>query len=245
MGTSAGTPLTSKLPSTLVGFGNVSSLSSPTRDPAAERPPTTNATADANLDRSTSESTESQPEVITSTTSDSSLQLTTRDFQCAYPCPIGLLEGPDYCYQLLKTQPLLNYRKAFHLCAVEGGSDMADEVDLRDPQVLQLLRNVRYDGETDGAETRFFVNERDSKLYMKEKKVRVVSLRWSTRFFLNVNETVAPRQYVENVTAACKRPKFCGEYYCNLNDYEFLVPGSVLAIPETQNRTLAVGESVT
>ncbi|VDL67978.1 unnamed protein product [Nippostrongylus brasiliensis] len=80
---------------------------------------------------------------------------------------------------------------------------------------------------------------------MVEKKVRVVSLKWSTRFFLNVNETVAPRQYVENVTVACKRPKFCGEYYCNLNDYEFLVPDSVLAIPETQNRTLAVGESVT
>ncbi|VDL85585.1 unnamed protein product [Nippostrongylus brasiliensis] len=80
---------------------------------------------------------------------------------------------------------------------------------------------------------------------MEEKKVRVVSLKWSTRFFLNVNETVRPRQYVENVTAACKRPKFCGEYYCNLNDYEFLVPDSVLAIPETQNRTLAVGESVT
>ncbi|VDL84951.1 unnamed protein product [Nippostrongylus brasiliensis] len=72
---------------------------------------------------------------------------------------------------------------------------------------------------------------------MEEKKVRVVSLKWSTRFFLNVNETVAPRQYVENVTAACKRPKFCGEYYCNLNDYEFLVPDSVLVVPETQNRT--------
>ncbi|VDL86452.1 unnamed protein product [Nippostrongylus brasiliensis] len=103
--------------------------------------------------------------------------------------------------------PILRYNRpqeAFHLCAVEGGSDMADEVDLRDPQVRQLLRNV---SEIDGAETRFFVNERDSKLYMKEKKVRVVSLRWSTRFFLNVNETVAPRQYVENMTAACKRPK--------------------------------------
>ncbi|WKY11920.1 hypothetical protein Q1695_003472 [Nippostrongylus brasiliensis] len=39
--------------------------------------------------------------------------------------------------------------------------------------------------------------------------------------------------------------EFCGDYYCSLNDYEFLVPDSVLAIPETQNRTLAVGESVT
>ncbi|WKY13075.1 hypothetical protein Q1695_004131 [Nippostrongylus brasiliensis] len=245
MDKSTGAPLTSKLFSTLGGFGNVTSLATPTHDSAVERSPTTKPT-DPNLDRSTPESTESQSEVRT--TSDSSLQSTTRDhdqvtdFQCAYPCPIGLLEGPDYCYQLLKAQPLLNYRKAFHLCAVEGGSDMADEVDLRDPQVLQLLRNV---SETDGAETRFFVNERDSKLYMEEKKVRVVSLRWSTRFFLNVNETVAPRQYVENVTAACKRPKFCGEYYCNLNDYEFLVPDSVLVIPETQNRTLAVGESVT
>ncbi|WKY13067.1 hypothetical protein Q1695_004127 [Nippostrongylus brasiliensis] len=240
-----GASFISKLFSTLGGFGNDTSLATPTPDRAVERSPTTQPT-DPNLDRSTMESTESQPEVRT--TSDSSLQSTTRDhdqvadFQCAYPCPIGLLEGPDYCYQLLKAQPLLNYRKAFHLCAVEGGSDMADEVDLRDPQVLQLLRNV---SETDGAETRFFVNERDSKLYMEEKKVRVVSLRWSTRFFLNVNETVAPRQYVENVTAACKRPKFCGEYHCNLNDYEFLVPDSVLAIPETQNRTLAVGESVT
>ncbi|WKY13069.1 hypothetical protein Q1695_004128 [Nippostrongylus brasiliensis] len=246
MDKSTGAPLTSKLFSTLQGLGNVSPLSTPTRNSAVERPTTTKSTADKNLDRSTSESTESQSEVRT--TSDSSLQSTTRDhdqvadFQCAYPCPIGLLEGPDYCYQLLKAQPLLNYRKAFHLCAVEGGSDMADEVDLRDPQVRQLLRNV---SEIDGAERRFFVNERDSKLYMEEKKVRVVSLRWSTRFFLNVNETVAPRQYVENVTAACKRPKFCGEYYCNLNDYEFLVPNSVLAIPETQNRTLAVGESVT
>ncbi|WKY13042.1 hypothetical protein Q1695_004115 [Nippostrongylus brasiliensis] len=76
MGTSAGTHLTSKLSSTLGGFGNVSPLSTPTRDPAAERPPTTNATADANLDHSTPESTESQSEVRT--TSDSSLQSTTR-----------------------------------------------------------------------------------------------------------------------------------------------------------------------
>ncbi|WKY13055.1 hypothetical protein Q1695_004121 [Nippostrongylus brasiliensis] len=232
-------PLTSKLFSTLRGFGNVSPLSTPTHDSAVERSPATKPTA-PNQDYSTPESMETQSEVRT--TSDSSQQSTTRDFQCAYPCPIGLLEGPDYCYQLLKAQPLLNYRKAFHLCAVEGDSDMADEVDLRNPQVLQLLRNV---SETDGAERRFFVNERDSKLYMEEKKVRVVSLKWSTRFFLNVNETVRPRQYVENVTAACKRPKFCGEYYCNLNDYEFLVPDSVLVIPDTQNRTLAVGESVT
>ncbi|WKY13064.1 hypothetical protein Q1695_004125 [Nippostrongylus brasiliensis] len=240
MDKSTGAPLTSKLFSNMDGFGNVPPLLTPTRDPAAKRLPNTKPTADQNLDRSTPKSTESQSEVRT--TSQSSLQSTTRDFQCAYPCPIGLLEGPDYCYQLLKAQPLLNYRKAFHLCAVEGNSDMADEVDLRDPQVLQLLRNV---SETDGAKTRFFVNERDSKLYMEEKKVRVVSLKWSTRIFLNVNETVAPRQYVENVTAACKRPKYCGEYYCNLNDYEFLVPDSVLAIPETQNRTLAVGESIT
>ncbi|WKY13039.1 hypothetical protein Q1695_004113 [Nippostrongylus brasiliensis] len=232
--------LTSKVFSTLRGFVNVTPPATPTND-SFERSPNTIPT-DPNLDRSTPESTESQFEVRT--TSDSSLQSTTRDFQCAYPCPIGLLEGPDYCYQLLKAQPLLNYRKAFHLCAVEGGSDMADEVDLRDPHVLQLLRNVSL-SESDGAETRFFVNERDSKLYMEEKKVRVVSLKWSTRFFLNVNETVRPRQYVENVTAACKRPKFCGDYYCNLNDYEFLVPDSVLAIPETQNRTLAVGEIVT
>ncbi|VDL80197.1 unnamed protein product [Nippostrongylus brasiliensis] len=231
MDKSTGAPLTSKL---LGGFGNTTSLATPTHDSDVERPPTTKPTADKHLDRFTPEWMETQPEVRS--TSDSTLQSTTRDFQCAYPCPIGLLEGPDYCYQLLKSQPLLNYRKAFHLCAVEGGSDMADEIDLRDPQVLQLLRNV---SETDGAERRFFVNERDSKLYAEEKKVRVVSLRWSTRFFLNVNETVAPRQYVENVTAACKRPKFCGEYYCNLNDYEFLVANSVLVIPDTQNRTLA------
>ncbi|VDL84952.1 unnamed protein product [Nippostrongylus brasiliensis] len=141
MDKSTAAPLTSKLFSTLGGFGNVSPQSTPTRDSAAERPPTTKRTADKNLDRSTPESTESQSEVRTA--SDSSLQSTTRDFQCAYPCPIGLLEGPDYCYQLLKAQPLLNYRKALHLCAVEGGSDMADEVDLRDPQVRQLLRNVR------------------------------------------------------------------------------------------------------
>ncbi|WKY13041.1 hypothetical protein Q1695_004114 [Nippostrongylus brasiliensis] len=239
MDKSTAAPLTSKLFSTLGGFGSVTSPATPTHIPAVGPSPTAEST-DPNLDRSTPTSTESQSEVRTS--SDSSRQSTTRDFQCAYPCPIGLLEGPDYCYQLLKAQPLLNYRKAFHLCAVEGGSDMADEVDLRDPQVVQLLRNV---SETDGVERRFFVNERDSKLYMEEKKVRVVSLKWSTRFFLNVNETVRPRQYVENVTAACKRPKFCGDYYCNLNDYEFLVPDSKLVIPGTQNRTLAVGESVT
>ncbi|WKY13065.1 hypothetical protein Q1695_004126 [Nippostrongylus brasiliensis] len=241
MDKSTAAPLTSKLFSTLRGIGNTTSLATPTHDSAVERSPATKPTA-PDQDHSTPESMETQSAVRT--TSQSSLQSTTRvaDFQCAYPCPIGLLEGPNYCYQLLKAQPLLNYRKAFHLCAVEGGSDMADEVDLRDPQVRQLLRNA---SGSDGAETRFFVNERDSKQYMEEKKVRVVSLRWSTRFFLNVNETVRPRQYVENVTAACKRPKFCGEYYCNLNDYELLVPGSVLAIPETQNRTLAVEESVT
>ncbi|WKY11921.1 hypothetical protein Q1695_003472 [Nippostrongylus brasiliensis] len=223
----------SKLPTTQEGFENVSSLATAMYGSATQQSPTTNTmklTSDSNLDHSSS------------TTSDASLQSTTRDFQCVYPCPIGLLEGPDYCYHLLKPQPIINYRKAFQLCAIEGSSDMADEVDLRDPQVLQLLRNA---SETDGAEARFFVNERDSKLYMEEKKVRIVSLKWSTRFFLNVNETVAPRQYVENVTAACKRPKFCGDYYCNLNDYKFLVPDSVLAIPETQNRTLAVGESIT
>ncbi|VDL78177.1 unnamed protein product [Nippostrongylus brasiliensis] len=53
---------------------------------------------------------------------------------------------------------------------------------------------------------RFFVNERDSKRYMEEKKVRVVSLERSSRFLLHVNETVGPRSYVNNVTAACKRP---------------------------------------
>ncbi|WKY13046.1 hypothetical protein Q1695_004117 [Nippostrongylus brasiliensis] len=202
MDKSTAAPLTSKLFSTLGGFGNVSPLSTPTRDSAAERPPTTKRTADKNLDRSTPESTESQSEVRT--TSDSSLQSTTR--------------VKAETYELL----------------IDGRLESATS-----------NRRLHFLSESDGAETRFFVNERDSKLYMEEKKVRVVSLKWSTRFFLNVNETVRPRQYVENVTAACKRPKFCGEYYCNLNDYEFLVPDSVLAIPETQNRTLAVGESVT
>ncbi|WKY13131.1 hypothetical protein Q1695_004166 [Nippostrongylus brasiliensis] len=132
--------------------------------------------------------------------------------------------------------------KAFHLCAVEEKGDMADEVDLRDGLVQQLLRNASRNNED---VQRFFVNERDSKQYMEEKKVRVVSLERSSRFLLYVNETVGPRSYVNNVTAACKRPKYCGDFYCNLNDFEFFGTDTNLVIPDDLNRTMAVGESVT
>ncbi|VDL66314.1 unnamed protein product [Nippostrongylus brasiliensis] len=75
MDKSTAAPLTSKLSSTLLGIGNVTSLATPTHDSAVERSPTTKPT-DPNLDRSTPESTESQSEVRT--TSDTSLQSTTR-----------------------------------------------------------------------------------------------------------------------------------------------------------------------
>ncbi|VDL81433.1 unnamed protein product [Nippostrongylus brasiliensis] len=34
-----------------------------------------------------------------------SLTTMDRERRCAYPCPIGLLEGTDYCYQLLNAAP--------------------------------------------------------------------------------------------------------------------------------------------
>ncbi|VDL75142.1 unnamed protein product [Nippostrongylus brasiliensis] len=129
---------------------------------------------------------------------------TARSWECALPCPLNYMEGPNYCYRSLQNiRSTMNYREAFHLCAVEEKGDMADEVDLRDGLVQQLLRNASRNNED---VQRFFVNERDSKQYMEEKKVRVVSLERSSRFLLYVNETVRPRSYVNNVTAACKRP---------------------------------------
>ncbi|VDL75137.1 unnamed protein product [Nippostrongylus brasiliensis] len=168
---------------------------------------------------------------------------TARSWECALPCPLAYLEGPNCCYRLLQNiRSTINYREAFHLCAVEEKGDMADEVDLRDGLVQQLLRNASRNNE---AVQRFFVNERDSKQYIEEKKVRVVSLERSSRFLLNVNETVGTRTYVSNVTAACKRPKYCGDFYCNLNDFEFFGTDTNLVIPDDLNRTMAVGESVT
>ncbi|WKY13135.1 hypothetical protein Q1695_004168 [Nippostrongylus brasiliensis] len=168
---------------------------------------------------------------------------TARSWECALPCPLAYLEGPNYCYRLLQNiRSTMNYREAFHLCAVEEKGDMADEVDLRDGLVQQLLRNASRNNED---VQRFFVNERDSKQYMEEKKVRVVSLEKSSRFLLYVNETVRPRSYVNNVTAACKRPKYCGDFYCNLNDFEFFGTDTNLVIPDDLNRTMTVGESVT
>ncbi|VDL78175.1 unnamed protein product [Nippostrongylus brasiliensis] len=70
---------------------------------------------------------------------------TARSWECALPCPLTYMEGPNYCYRLLQDiRSTINYREAFHLCAVEEKGDMADEVDLRDGLVQQLLRNARY-----------------------------------------------------------------------------------------------------
>ncbi|WKY13129.1 hypothetical protein Q1695_004164 [Nippostrongylus brasiliensis] len=100
-------------------------------------------------------------------------------------------------------------------------------------------------GENTGAVQRFFVNERDSREIVENGKVRVVSLERSSRFLLYVNETVGTRTYVNNVTAACKRPKHCSSFYCDLSDFEFFGMDTALILPNDLNRTLAVGDSVT
>ncbi|VDL68618.1 unnamed protein product [Nippostrongylus brasiliensis] len=40
-------------------------------------------------------------------------------------------------------------------------------------------------------------------------------------------------------------PEYCGDFYCNLNDFEFFGTDTNLVIPDDLNRTMAVGESVT
>ncbi|KAL6739839.1 hypothetical protein Aduo_013244 [Ancylostoma duodenale] len=62
---------------------------------------------------------------------------------CRDPCPSNFEEGPQYCYRILTAKDSSTYRRALKNCQDEPDSDLADEIDLRDPNVIQLVRLAR------------------------------------------------------------------------------------------------------
>ncbi|VDL78094.1 unnamed protein product [Nippostrongylus brasiliensis] len=137
------------LAETQQGSGSVTTTSAPKEEDTIKAA-TTEAEQLTDLDEVEATSTlNSGNYTATSSTSYSSQappeSTTARSWECALPCPLAYLEGSNYCYRLLQNiRSTMNYREAFHLCAVEEKGDMADEVDLRDGLVQQLLRNARY-----------------------------------------------------------------------------------------------------
>ncbi|VDP20471.1 unnamed protein product [Heligmosomoides polygyrus] len=161
----------------------------------------------------------------------------------------------DACFELLNKQseyirltreapsndwlPFLNVQ-AVRFCSLASNSDLADEIDLRNQDVLELLRNMS-DARSPSVDL-MFVNEKTSKLIKETRTVRIASLQMSSLVLLKVNRTVGIDEHVANATGVCKMPKSCGELSCNLGDFTYYQLGDYIVLP--QPRLLAVGEKI-
>ncbi|KAL6739833.1 hypothetical protein Aduo_013241 [Ancylostoma duodenale] len=160
---------------------------------------------------------------------------------CKEPCPSNYEEGPEYCYRILPAKESSTYKRALKNCQNESDSDLADEIDLRNPEVIQVVRMASQLLTPTAA--LFYVNEHESKTIKENKTVRVISMRRTTRFFLDVNATAGMNDRFSGVHGVCKRTKHCAKMQCNLDDFVFYGTDKELVLPEI-NLKMDIGQKL-
>ncbi|KAK6750361.1 hypothetical protein RB195_002377 [Necator americanus] len=122
-------------------------------------------------------------------------------------------------------------------CQSDDDSDLADERDFGDPEVVKLIRT------RSPSTILFFVNEHDSEMIKKNRTVRIVSIEGSTNFALAVNRTAGLSETIEDVNALCRKTKYCNEMQCNLDDFVFYGISTKLILPSNYKK-LDIGQSL-
>ncbi|KIH62959.1 hypothetical protein ANCDUO_06752 [Ancylostoma duodenale] len=141
----------------------------------------------------------------------------------------------------LTTNILTEMLQALKNCQDESDSDLADEIDLRNPEVIQVVRMASQLLTPTAA--LFYVNEHESKTIKENKTVRVISMRRTTRFFLDVNATAGMNDRFTGVHGVCKRTKHCAKMQCNLDDFVFYGTDKELVLPEI-NLKMDIGQKL-
>ncbi|KAK6750363.1 hypothetical protein RB195_002377 [Necator americanus] len=129
------------------------------------------------------------------------------------------------------------FLKALKNCQSDDDSDLADERDFGDPEVVKLIRT------RSPSTILFFVNEHDSEMIKKNRTVRIVSIEGSTNFALAVNRTAGLSETIEDVNALCRKTKYCNEMQCNLDDFVFYGISTKLILPSNYKK-LDIGQSL-
>ncbi|VDM74210.1 unnamed protein product [Strongylus vulgaris] len=62
---------------------------------------------------------------------------------CDHVCPNKYELGPEYCYRILSAKQSRTYLRALRSCQEDVNADLADEIDLRNPEVMELVRSLR------------------------------------------------------------------------------------------------------
>ncbi|ETN77509.1 EGF-like domain protein [Necator americanus] len=155
---------------------------------------------------------------------------------CKAPCLCSYEEGSEYCYRILSSLDSSTYRKALKNCQSDDDSDLADERDFGDPEVVKLIRT------RSPSTILFFVNEHDSEMIKKNRTVRIVSIEGSTNFALAVNRTAGLSETIEDVNALCRKTKYCNEMQCNLDDFVFYGISTKLILPSNYKK-LDIGQN--
>ncbi|CAJ0601064.1 unnamed protein product [Cylicocyclus nassatus] len=127
---------------------------------------------------------------------------------------------------------------AYRTCQ-EDNSMMADEVDLRNSSVLEILDFLREI--MNPVPERFFVNEQNVRSSVESASVRIVSRSGTSRLHLAVVETASPDSRFDDVYALCRTTKYCADMYCNLQDYEFYEIAANITLPPNRTK-LDMGE---
>ncbi|EYC05921.1 hypothetical protein Y032_0079g1258 [Ancylostoma ceylanicum] len=189
---------------------------------------------------------------VTQSITDHIDMITSLPEKCRRPCPSSYEEGPDYCYRILTAKESSTYKRALKNCQDESDSDLADEIDLRNPEVIQLVRlasnswwttqstqlfrsstvNISHSQLFSPVATLFYVNEHDSKTIAETQTIRVISMKRTTRFFLYVNTTARVNEHFTDVHGVCKRTKYCASMQCSLDDFVFYGMNAALVLPE-------------
>ncbi|CAJ0601065.1 unnamed protein product [Cylicocyclus nassatus] len=160
--------------------------------------------------------------------------------ECQSSCSSKYQEGPYFCYRILSAKESTTYRRALKSCQDEDG-ELADEVDFRNAEVIETLEQIASDNNTTSA--KIYVNERDSELITKSKRVRLITLKGTTRFFLNVVGSAGMNEVLADVYGVCRRKRDCEDVYCHLNDYDTLGVSSYLVMPRIRPKML-IGEKL-
>ncbi|VDO61033.1 unnamed protein product [Heligmosomoides polygyrus] len=127
---------------------------------------------------------------------------------------------------------------AAKFCTLHKNSDLIDEANLRNNEVLPFMKNI---SETQSPQIDLlFINENGSKFLKKTHSVRIVSLLRSNIALLKVNATAGIDTVFPNTVGICRCPKFGGQLSCDLDTVSFYRPGGNFLLPA--NRTLQIGE---
>ncbi|CAJ0601066.1 unnamed protein product [Cylicocyclus nassatus] len=155
---------------------------------------------------------------------------------CKNACPAQYHEGPHYCYRILSQRQSITYRRAMRSCQGED-SYLADEIDFRSQEVIEVLANI---SGTTAIKT--YISEKNSESMKKSKQVRIISLKGTTRFFLNVVAYAGSDKNFVDVYGVCRRTKYCQEVHCRL-DNDTVAMNSELIFPAVSNKLLG-GETL-